>query len=60
MHLFELITSQEGTMSFTDSKWKESMERFHKQDKIDDLPNGKGNVEKAIELVKSLEKDGRN
>lgn len=57
VYMFEFKTSTERTMSFRDSKWKESSQRFHKQDKIDDLPDGKGNVEKAIELVKSLEKE---
>lgn len=52
VHMFEFKTSQKGTMCFADSKWKESIERH----KIYDLTDGKRNVEKAIELVKSLEK----
>ena len=54
---FEFKISLEGTMIFADINWKESITRFHEQDKIYDLPDGKGNVEKALELVKSLEKD---
>jgi len=57
VHWVEFKTSLEGTMSFADSKWKESIESSHNEDKIYDLPDGKGNVEKAIELVKSLEKE---
>ncbi|KKN06706.1 hypothetical protein LCGC14_1074490 [marine sediment metagenome] len=57
VHLFEFQTSQKGIMSFVDSKWKGSIDRSRKQDKIYDLPDGKRNIEKALELVKSLEKE---